>query len=153
MLFCSRLQWETNLSLHLVREKTQNVDSLIRGTQQAVISLCFFVLFQEGEGNRKDALAEKNFCVKKNVRAKLSVCHGSMPSCQTSHKHRDKSVTVSFAGTPQVFLTQRMGSKTGRRWPGLAQLLPGAVTVRDAAPQPPLPPQPLFSQLNNISTI
>lgn len=50
----------------------------------------------------------------------------------------------------RAFLTQRMGLKTERRWPGLAQqyCLLRAVMVRDVAPQP------LFSQMNkNIYNI
>jgi len=49
-----------------------------------------------------------------------------------------------------AFLTQRMESKPGRKWPGLAQqyCVLGAVMARDPAPQPTPAPQPPFSQTN-----
>lgn len=51
---------EANVCLHPILEKNQNVDSDQRyTTSRSVISLCFFFLFQEGEGNCKDVLAEK----------------------------------------------------------------------------------------------
>lgn len=51
-----------NKHLPALNTRQKSVSTLIRGTQQAVLQFLdgfFFVLFQRGEGNCKDVLAEK----------------------------------------------------------------------------------------------